>query len=309
MAGKKKNCKRGRSGSNGEKSPSQSQSIKKPKPSHLFDNLGNASDNDSVYLDADGEISDVEITVDDLENSEIDKQKVSTSKMAAMATVNKSDLVEALKEALRDPDVVKLINDSMRTETESLKEVIVEKDQKINELEDKLEGLEMYGRRNGVRIHGIPEKEGERTDEIVINLAKRIGAEIPSFALGRSHRVGPKNTGRTSPIIAKFIGHNFKVEMLRNKKNLKKHANYKDVYINEDLTSKRAKWAQRARDLVKTDKIQATRSRDGIIFIKHKDKDKDTPGKVDRVSCEEELQTIEKMYSLILTIHKSVITE
>ena len=55
MAGKNKVGKRGRSKSNGEssKSPSQSQSVKKPKPSHLFDNLDNTSDTDSVYLDAD----------------------------------------------------------------------------------------------------------------------------------------------------------------------------------------------------------------------------------------------------------------
>ena len=304
MAGKKKSGKRGRSGSNGDesKSPSQSQSLKKPKPSHLLDYQD--SDNESIYLDADAEGLDVDSIGDEGEN--IDKQKgVSTSKMAA--TINKGDLVNALKEALQDPEVVKLINDSMKTEIESLKAVITEKDNKINELENKIEGLEMYGRRNGVRIYGIPEKEGESTDDIVISLAKRIGADIPESALGRSHRVGPKDKGKTRPIIAKFIGHNYKVKLLKNKKNLKAHKNYKEVYINEDLTSRRAKWAQRARDLVKTEKVQATWSRDGIIFIKHKDKDKDTPGEVDRVDSEHKLAAIEKMYSLVVTIPKSVI--
>ena len=181
------------------------------------------------------------------------------------------------------------------------------KDQKIQELEERLEGLEMYGRRNGVRIHGIPEKLGENTDEIVINLAKKVGANIPDFALGRSHRVGPKDSTKKRPIIAKFISHNYKVALLKHKKNLKEQKNCEDVYINEDLTSTRAKWAQRARNLKKQDKIQATWTRDGIIFVKHKDIDKDTPGPVDRVSSELELQQVEKKFSLVLTIPKSVL--
>ena len=305
MAGKNKVGKRGRSKSNGEssKSPSQSQSVKKPKPSHLFDNLDNTSDTDSVYLDADdSEVGDLE----NFENSQ-GVSGVSSSKMAAISTVNRSDLVDALKEALKDPSVIELLNDAVKSEIESLKSIVSEKDLKIQELEDRLEGLEMYGRRNGVRIHGIPEKIGESTDEIVLNLAKKVGADIPEFALGRSHRVGPKASGKTRPIIAKFIGHNFKVGLLKNKKNLKTLKNCEEVYINEDLTSTRAKWAQRARDLRKKDKIQSTWTRDGVIFIKHKDIDKDTPGPIDRVASESDLQKIEKMYSLIVTIPKAVL--
>ena len=191
--------------------------MKKPKPSHLFDNLDNTSDTDSVYLDADdSEVGDLE----NFENSQ-GVSGVSSSKMAAISTVNRSDLVDALKEALKDPSVIELLNDAVKSEIESLKSIVSEKDLKIQELEDRLEGLEMYGRRNGVRIHGIPEKIGESTDEIVLNLAKKVGADIPEFALGRSHRVGPKASGKTRPIIAKFIGHNFKVGLLKNKKNLK----------------------------------------------------------------------------------------
>ena len=305
MAGKKKSTKRGRSGSNSEssKSPTQSQSLKKSKQSHLFDNTETQSDNESIYLDADADGSDLESTVDEKEHNLEKGSAVSTFKMAA----NKIELVDALKEALKDPEVVELISSTLLTEIETLKTVITEKDSKIKELEDKIEGLEMYGRRNGVRIYGIPEKKGEDTDEIVISLANNIGADIPKFALGRSHRVGPKNSDKQRPIIAKFIGHNFKVNMLKNKSKLKDLENYDNVFINEDLTSRRAKMAQCARELRKKDKIQSTWTRDGIIFVKHKDKDKDTPGTVDRVECEADLEKIEKMYSLVMTIPKAAI--
>ena len=135
----------------------------------------------------------------------------------------------------------------------------------------------MYGRRNGIRIHGIPENEGEKTDEIVIKLAQDMGANIPSSALGRSHRVGRKNNNRPRAIIAKFVGHNHKVAYLKQKQELKKLPEDKpdvyvnDVFVNEDLTSKRAGMAKRARLMRKAKRISDTWTRDGVIFIKLKD--------------------------------------
>ena len=54
----------------------------------------------------------------------------------------------------------------------------------------------MYGRRNGVRLYGIKENKDVNTDKIVLKVAEKIGANIPDFGLGRSHRVGkPTNAG------------------------------------------------------------------------------------------------------------------
>ena len=100
-------------------------------------------------------------------------------------------------------------------------------------------------------------------------------------------------------------GVKYKVELLKNKKQLKKVS--KDVFINEDLTQRRMHWARRARTLRKEGKIQDTWTRDGVIFIKHMDnKDEDIIGAVDRVESEDTLCKIERSFQLKMTIPKVV---
>ena len=207
---------------------------------------------------------------------------------------NMADIVSALKLALSDPDVIKLITNAtvskLQTELSLLKTELKKKDEKIKQLDDRVEQLEMYGRRNGIRVHGIPELANENTDNLILKLAGKIGAEIPAFGLGRSHRVGKPRQNGHRPIIVKFISHNLKVNMLKMKKNLEDLADddicegSQEIFMNEDLTALRANWAKRARDLRKKEKIKHTWTRDGIIFIKATDESLPI-----RISTDEEL--------------------
>lgn len=89
--------------------------------------------------------------------------------------------------------------------------------QEVKNLEEKCENLEMYGRRNGVRVYGIPFIPGENTDNIIMSIANKTGANIPIHGLSRSHRIkrmpGTQQTG-SPQIIAKFISHDLNVEFL-----------------------------------------------------------------------------------------------
>ena len=212
----------------------------------------------------------------------------------AVSNVHNQELVAALIDALKDPGVVKTLISAIRDDVKkSFEKELEERDQKIAELENKIDDLEMYGRRNGIRIHGIPENEGEKTDEIVMKLAQDMGANIPSSALGRSHRVGRKNNNRPRAIIAKFVGHNHKVAYLKQKQELKKlpedqpDVYVNDVFVNEDLTSKWAGMAKRARLMRKAKRISDTWTRDGVIFIKLKD------GTIDSFTREDKLMEYE----------------
>ena len=153
----------------------------------------------------------------------------------------------------------------------------------------------MYGRRNGIRLFGIKEHKDESTDNIVLAVANKINAQIPTIGLGRSHRVGkPTTDGKPRAIIAKFISHNMKVEFLKAFMKMKKDNKDQpnngiwneispgtgEMYANEDLTETSSNWAMRGG---KASRIGNSWSRDGIIFLKYHS------GIVKRIDSESEL--------------------
>ena len=230
--------------------------------------------------------------------------------------VKTDELIEALKVALQDDSVIEKLKDALTeqikqdlkheydTKINDLNAGIEKRDAQIDELKQRTEELEMYGRRNGIRIYGLKESTNENTDKLVLKLARDIGATVSDDALGRSHRVGPKRDNGPRPIIAKFTGHNTKVEILKHKMNLRNKDLEKvygkdTVFINEDLTKTRAGWARRARVLKKLKKTSETWSRDGIIFIKH------TDDRVDKVTTEQQMRDIEASFGFVagLPVH------
>ena len=106
----------------------------------------------------------------------------------------------------------------------------------------KLDAIEQYTRRDSIKIFGVEEKEGEDTNELVVNVAKSIGVNISTSDISVSHRM-PSKTGK-KPIIAKFTRRDTKTAIMKCKKKLKsinERSNKRPVYINEDLSSMRAK--------------------------------------------------------------------
>ena len=58
--------------------------------------------------------------------------------------------------------------------------------------EEKKDVLEQYGRRQNLEISGIPEKEGESTNKLVIEVAKLANVELSPNQISISHRLPPK---------------------------------------------------------------------------------------------------------------------
>ena len=108
-----------------------------------------------------------------------------------------------------------------------------------------IDELEQYGRRNAVRVFGIPEikrnkKDGpvkfENTDALVLNVFKnKLNLNLSYHDISRSHRVGKPRDGRPRPIIVKFVSYRRKREVFSCKKKLKGT----DLTITEDLTAQR----------------------------------------------------------------------
>ena len=71
-------------------------------------------------------------------------------------------------------------------------------------------------------IHGLPESKNENTDELVLDTVKeKMGEEIEKDEIDRLHRLGaPKNNGKSRPIIIKFVRHNTRCRIFKNKKKI-----------------------------------------------------------------------------------------
>ena len=113
----------------------------------------------------------------------------------------------------------------------------------ISVLDKKLDDLEHHGRRDSLRIAGIPEKEEHNdTDAAVLEICQAIKVDPPvqPTDIAVSHRLGRPAEGRTRQVIVKFAKRNVRERVYSAKKELKnvrKNENMKNVYINEDLTN------------------------------------------------------------------------
>ena len=58
----------------------------------------------------------------------------------------------------------------------------------------KIDALEQYGRRENLRIHGIPESKNNQDDgeEIVLKIAKSLNVDLQPCEIQTAHRLGKK---------------------------------------------------------------------------------------------------------------------
>lgn len=91
-----------------------------------------------------------------------------------------TEAFSSLQDAVRD----------LRFENERLRKDYDELEKRVVQSENENDELNQYGRRNILRIFGIPEKNDEVTDDIVLKLAGDLNVELTKYDIDRSHRVG-----------------------------------------------------------------------------------------------------------------------
>ena len=109
----------------------------------------------------------------------------------------------------------------------------------------KINDLEQYGRRNNLKISGLPESEGDETAEmttgIVIDKLNNVidNLNLRGEDIDIAHRLGPKRNRRWGQetvsarrVIIKFNSRIKRYNILRNRKLFKGT----DIFVNEDLT-------------------------------------------------------------------------
>ena len=196
-------------------------------------------------------------------------------------TVDNSPVVESIITALSSPEFMatfeKIIDKCVTKHFGPLASTIQDQAKQIDFLEKKVDKLsyelnqsvlkvdelEQYDRRNSLRLSvNTKEEDVENTDEIVVNVAKKLGVDIECSDISRSHRVGRPGS-KPRPILVKFVSYRMREKLYSNRKKMAKN-----TYISEDLTRYRQGLFYKARHEQKKGVFSHAWTKDGRVLAR-----------------------------------------
>ena len=156
---------------------------------------------------------------------------------------------------------------------------------KTQEIKDsiKVDELKQYGRRQNLEIVGVPGKENENTNAIVLEVAKMLDVDIMSSHISTSHRLSKKtassrNNSGSSPIIVRFTSRDIRNQIYVNRKkarfvDLKNFSVYdtKNIFVNKNLTPIRKQLFWKTKQQVKNKSWKYIWTHNGNVFVKKDD--------------------------------------
>ena len=102
-----------------------------------------------------------------------------------------------------------------------------------------LDDMQQYNRRENICVYGVQKAKYSKDDgeTVILNVAKTLGVNLQPADIQRSHRLGKKkNAEKPRPIIVRFVSYKKRNELFYKKSELKKSADYKNVFVVEDIT-------------------------------------------------------------------------
>ncbi|KAI5707741.1 hypothetical protein M8J76_006692 [Diaphorina citri] len=167
------------------------------------------------------------------------------------------DLVEKLAFSLAEK-----VNKVLEKRVDILEKTTKEMKNENKKLKQKVVELEQYGRRNSIRIYGIPEESKENTVDVVIrNLNSKLGFTLTRKDIDACHRLkqhGNKNKPRS--IICKFTSRLVRDDVFYSKKKLKGSK----ISIKEDLTRERMQLYKKITEKINYKSVWTAR---GVIYV------------------------------------------
>lgn len=169
-------------------------------------------------------------------------------------------------------------------EIRKLREIVNQRDKKIEELEQRIDALEVHSRSKDLIITGLETKhrsyarvaagadEGENAppeelqslEQQVLQFLNSKDLNVDKNNISSCYTLPNKDRRMKPSIVVQLVSIKEKFEVLKQTKKLKDTG----VYVNEHLTKKNAEIAKCARLLRKQNKIQATWTRNGRVYIR-----------------------------------------
>ena len=147
----------------------------------------------------------------------------------------------------------------------------------VNKLAFQLDSVDQHRRRKTLKIYGVPEKPGESTRTITVDLAEKLGIDMSRDDIKRSHRTGQKGTAKPRPISVKFNEIEDKRRVYKSRTKFRKppleDKSYdgiplKDIYFNEDLAPERNQLLYKCRLLCGSKLLFSSWSFEGMLYVK-----------------------------------------
>ena len=148
------------------------------------------------------------------------------------ASLKSPDIIKLLKEITHPnrEEFADMISGELHKQLRPFKDALTAKDAEIKDLkattgklESKVEELEQHGRRDRLRIAGIPENtEHDDTDTAILYICQAISVDPPvqPSDIAVSHRIGKPENGKTRQVIVKFATRNVRERVYSAKKNI-----------------------------------------------------------------------------------------
>ena len=149
-----------------------------------------------------------------------------------------------------------------------LEEDICALQKQITKATSDIQDLDLYSRRNCLRINGLPESPSENTDDLVLQLTReKLGVQLSPSDIDRSHRL-PKSTSSEGPkpLIVKFSRYNARDQVYRARIKLRGT----NIFINENLTKNRQILFNKVRESSKVKKAWTNDGRITAITVDNK---------------------------------------
>ena len=173
----------------------------------------------------------------------------------------------------RDEKITELEEELTKTQEE-----LNNTNQELAAARRRLDAMETYSRRNCLSISGVPERDGESTDQLVADISKAAGVTIAPTDLDRSHRIGQRKGGRHRNIVVKLLSYNVRQRLYEARRDLSAHRVpghsvltrevLEGVYITDLLTPKAQHLLYIGRQLKKKGKLSAAYSTNGAVKVR-----------------------------------------
>ena len=181
-----------------------------------------------------------------------------------------SEFADILHKALEDKRITTKLSDIV---CGSLHQKITALERRVAELEKCQKGHEIvfddheqYSRRENVRIWlDVPEKNGENTDQLVLDVAKKMDVNLSLDDVSCTHRVGrvPGDNKKPRAIICQFTNLRVKSRFMKARPALKRTK----IFISDDLMQRRSHIFFMARQKKKVNLCDSCWTYDGKIYI------------------------------------------